>query len=89
MVALGGRMPQIVLNIKRGDSGELSITTSALNLAGERTMGSYDIPLLLCRCMRTSIPCMQTVAGLWTLNSQAAQLLRPGAACCNTGSGVC
>ena len=34
MIALGGRLPQIVLNIRRGDSGELSITTSALNLAG-------------------------------------------------------
>ncbi len=34
MIALGGRLPQIVLNVRRGDSGELSITTSALNLAG-------------------------------------------------------
>jgi hypothetical protein len=35
IVAIGGRIPQIVLNIRRGNSGELSITTSALNLAGE------------------------------------------------------
>lgn len=34
IVAIGGRIPQIVLNIRRGNSGELSITTSALNLAG-------------------------------------------------------
>lgn len=34
IVAIGGRLPQIVLNIRRGNSGELSITTSALNLAG-------------------------------------------------------
>lgn len=34
IVAIGGRIPQIVLNVRRGDSGELSITTSALNLAG-------------------------------------------------------
>lgn len=34
IVAIGGRLPQIVLNIRRGNSGELSIATSALNLAG-------------------------------------------------------
>ena len=34
IVALGGRLPQIVLNAKRGDSGQLSGATSALNLAG-------------------------------------------------------
>jgi mannose-P-dolichol utilization defect 1 len=34
IVALGGRVPQILLNAKRGDSGQLSILTSALNLAG-------------------------------------------------------
>lgn len=34
IVALGGRLPQIILNAKRGDSGQLSGATSALNLAG-------------------------------------------------------
>lgn len=34
IVALGGRLPQIVLNARRGDSGQLSGATSALNLAG-------------------------------------------------------
>lgn len=34
IVALGGRLPQILLNARRGDSGQLSAATSALNLAG-------------------------------------------------------
>ena len=34
IIALGSRLPQIMLNMKRGNSGELSTTTSALNLAG-------------------------------------------------------
>lgn len=34
IIALGSRLPQIMLNVKRGNSGELSTTTSALNLAG-------------------------------------------------------
>ncbi|CAG9466976.1 unnamed protein product [Pedinophyceae sp. YPF-701] len=34
MLALGGRVPQIVLNFRRGNSGELSGATCALNLAG-------------------------------------------------------
>ena len=34
IVALGGRLPQIALNARRGDSGQLSGATSALNLAG-------------------------------------------------------
>ena len=34
IVALGGRVPQILLNARRGDSGQLSAATSALNLAG-------------------------------------------------------
>ena len=34
IVALGGRLPQILMNHKRGDSGQLSAATSALNLAG-------------------------------------------------------
>jgi mannose-P-dolichol utilization defect protein 1 len=34
IVALGGRLPQILLNAKRGNSGQLSILTSGLNLAG-------------------------------------------------------
>lgn len=34
IVALGGRLPQILLNWKRGGSGQLSGATSALNLAG-------------------------------------------------------
>ena len=34
IIALGSRVPQILLNVQRGNSGELSTTTSALNLAG-------------------------------------------------------
>lgn len=34
IVALGGRVPQIVLNWKRGGSGQLSVLTCGLNLAG-------------------------------------------------------
>lgn len=34
LLAVGGRMPQIVLNMRRGDSGELSLVTCALSLAG-------------------------------------------------------
>ena len=34
IVALGGRLPQILLNRKRGGSGQLSATTCGLNLAG-------------------------------------------------------
>ena len=34
IIALGGRMPQILLNARRGNSGELSPLTSILNLAG-------------------------------------------------------
>ncbi|CAL5223684.1 g6235 [Coccomyxa viridis] len=34
IIALGGRLPQIMLNARRGNSGELSPLTSILNLAG-------------------------------------------------------
>lgn len=34
IIALGGRLPQIMLNARRGSSGELSPLTSILNLAG-------------------------------------------------------
>ncbi len=34
IVSLGGRVPQIWMNYQRGDSGELSIATCMLNLAG-------------------------------------------------------
>jgi len=34
LLALGGRIPQIVLNIRRGNSGELSIISTGLSLAG-------------------------------------------------------
>lgn len=34
IIALGGRLPQILLNARRGNSGELSTSTCALNLAG-------------------------------------------------------
>ena len=35
IIALGGRLPQIMLNARRGNSGELSPLTSILNLAGD------------------------------------------------------
>lgn len=34
IIALGGRLPQILMNMRRGNSGELSTSTCALNLAG-------------------------------------------------------
>lgn len=34
VMALGSRLPQIMLNIKRGNSGMLSVTSCALNVAG-------------------------------------------------------
>ncbi|BDA48719.1 probable mannose-P-dolichol utilization defect 1 protein homolog [Coccomyxa sp. Obi] len=34
IISLGGRIPQILLNIRRGNTGELSPLTSGLNLAG-------------------------------------------------------
>lgn len=34
LLALGGRLPQIVLNMRRGNSGELSIISTALSVAG-------------------------------------------------------
>ncbi|GFH16738.1 uncharacterized protein HaLaN_13221, partial [Haematococcus lacustris] len=33
-MAVGGRLPQIALNIKRGNAGVMSLTTSALNVVG-------------------------------------------------------
>lgn len=34
MLALGSRLPQIVMNIRRGNSGELSMLSTGLSLAG-------------------------------------------------------
>lgn len=34
MLALGGRLPQIIMNFKRGNSGELSLLTVGLSLTG-------------------------------------------------------
>ncbi len=34
VMAIGSRVPQIVLNMKRGDAGVLSVTTCLLNVAG-------------------------------------------------------
>ena len=34
IIALGGRVPQILMNIRRGNSGELSIITTGLNVIG-------------------------------------------------------
>lgn len=34
IMALGSRLPQIVLNMKRGNAGMLSVTTCLLNVAG-------------------------------------------------------
>lgn len=44
IIALGGRIPQIMLNAKRGKTGELSPLTSILNLAGN-----------LARCFTTAV----------------------------------
>ena len=37
IIALGGRLPQILLNVRRGGTGELSLTTCLLNLMGNIT----------------------------------------------------
>lgn len=34
IMALGSRLPQIVLNMRRGNAGMLSVTTCVLNVAG-------------------------------------------------------
>ena len=34
ILGFGGRLPQILLNYKRGNSGELSITSTGLSVAG-------------------------------------------------------
>lgn len=34
LLALGGRLPQVMLNLRRGNSGELSIISTALSVAG-------------------------------------------------------
>lgn len=34
LLALGGRLPQIILNVRRGNSGELSIMSTGLSAAG-------------------------------------------------------
>ncbi len=34
MIALGARVPQIWMNYKRGDSGELSLLTCSMNVSG-------------------------------------------------------
>ena len=89
MVALGGRMPQIVLNIKRGDSGELSITTSALNLAGDETAGlKFPVAAVLWHaqttCEKWLLACMlRQVCG----HPQALAASALCAACCATSGG--
>ncbi|PSC70826.1 Mannose-P-dolichol utilization defect 1 [Micractinium conductrix] len=52
MMAVGGRLPQILLNVKRGNSGELSLLTCALSLAGNlarvfTTMALVKDPIIL------------------------------------------
>ena len=42
IIALGGRLPQILLNMRRGGSGELSLTTCLLNLMGNITRVVLD-----------------------------------------------
>lgn len=34
LIALGGRVPQIVMNWKRGNAGNLSLLTALMNVAG-------------------------------------------------------
>jgi PQ loop repeat len=34
IISLGGRVPQILLNVRRGNSGELSLLTCLLNVLG-------------------------------------------------------
>ena len=52
IISLGGRIPQIMLNIRRGNSGELSPVTSGLNLAGNlaRTFTTLVLTQVNCTC---------------------------------------
>ena len=52
IMALGGRVPQIILNYKRGNSGELSGASTALSVAGNlarvfTTLTLVNDPLIL------------------------------------------
>ena len=44
IVAFGSRVPQIVLNHRRGNTGELALTTCALNVAGEGPAVTHEPP---------------------------------------------
>jgi hypothetical protein len=69
IIALGSRLPQIVLNVRRGNSGELSTTTSALNLAGN-----------LARIMTTLVltqVCWPVLAGLPPFQIRSCNLAKP------------
>ena len=52
LLAVGGRLPQILLNLRRGDSGELSMISCGLSLAGNlarmfTTMTLVGDPIIL------------------------------------------
>ena len=50
IISLGGRVPQIWMNYQRGNSGELSIATCVLNLAGNLARIFTTLVLTKVRC---------------------------------------
>lgn len=81
LLALGGRLPQILLNLRRGDSGELSLLSCALSLAGNlarvfTTLTLVGDPIILgsaaTQAILNGILTWQTVITAQRLRSKAA-----------------
>lgn len=56
IIALGGRLPQIWMNYQRGNSGELSIATCMLNLAGNLARVFTTLVLTKVGCGASYLP---------------------------------
>ncbi|KAL4420223.1 hypothetical protein ABPG77_011047 [Micractinium sp. CCAP 211/92] len=81
LLALGGRLPQILLNLRRGDSGELSLLSCALSLAGNlarvfTTLTLVGDPIILgsaaLQAILNGILTWQTVVTAQRLRSQTS-----------------
>jgi mannose-P-dolichol utilization defect protein 1 len=76
LLALGGRLPQIVLNVRRGNSGELSIFSCGLSVAGTlarvfTTLTLVGDPIILATAMSQLV--LNSVL-LWQTLDTARQL---------------
>lgn len=76
LLALGGRLPQIVLNVRRGNSGELSIISCGLSVAGNlarvfTTLTLVGDPIILATAMSQLV--LNSVL-LWQTLDTARQL---------------